>query len=53
MTKREKGRKAVETMLAHGMSFAAINEILGAMPAHQFTNGAYELLLEKMAEAKP
>lgn len=56
MSKRDQGRKAVEAMLEHGMSLVAINEILAAMPAHPFTNGAYERLLDeqiKLAEVKP
>lgn len=52
MSKREQGRRAVETMLEHGMSLVVINEILGAMPAHPFTNGAYERLLDEQIVCK-
>lgn len=45
--KREQGRDAVELMLKHGMTVITINQILSAMPAHPFTNGAYERLLDE------
>lgn len=51
MSKREQGRKAVETMLRYGMPIIEIGEILGCMPAVPFTNGAYARLFdEQIAE---
>lgn len=47
MSKRERGRKAVEEMLRYGMPAAAINTILGDLPASQFTNGAYKRLIDE------
>ena len=50
--KRQQGREAVEQMLAHGMPVIIINQILSAMPAHPFTNGAYERLLDEQIKQR-
>lgn len=47
MTKREQGRKAVETMLRYGVPTIEINGILAELPAVPFANGAYERLIEE------